>query len=35
MRKHIVSGAKIWTIRIVVEHNAGTQREARFKLSVG
>jgi subtilisin family serine protease len=30
-----LAGSKAWTIRVVVEHNSGAQREARFKLSLG
>jgi subtilisin family serine protease len=30
-----LAGAKVWTIRVVVQHNGGTQREARFKLKLG
>jgi subtilisin family serine protease len=30
-----LKGAKQWQIRIIVEHNGGATREARFKLSLG
>ena len=30
-----LKGAKVWQIRIVVEHKDGSVREARFKLTVG
>jgi subtilisin family serine protease len=30
-----LAGAKVWQIRVVVEHQNGAQREARFKLSLG
>jgi subtilisin family serine protease len=30
-----LAGAKVWTIRVIVRHNGGAQREARFKLSLG
>jgi subtilisin family serine protease len=30
-----LAGAKVWTIRVVVQHNGGAQREARFKLTLG
>jgi subtilisin family serine protease len=29
------AGAKLWYIRVVVDHNDGRRREARFKLSLG
>jgi hypothetical protein len=30
-----LKGARVWQIRLVVEHNNGSVREARFKLSLG
>jgi hypothetical protein len=30
-----LQGAKVWQIRVIIEHTNGTQREARFKLSLG
>jgi hypothetical protein len=30
-----LQGAKVWQIRVVIEHKDGTQREARFKLNLG
>lgn len=30
-----LQGAKVWQIRIVVEHKSGATREARFKLNLG
>jgi len=30
-----LKGAKVWQIRVVVEHKNGSVREARFKLSLG
>lgn len=30
-----LQGAKVWQIRVVVEHTDGTAREARFKLTLG
>jgi subtilisin family serine protease len=29
------TGSKVWQIRVIVEHKNGSQREARFKLSLG
>jgi len=29
------AGAKVWQIRVIVEHVTGTTREARFKLTLG
>jgi subtilisin family serine protease len=30
-----LAGSKVWTIRVIVQHNGGAQREARFKLALG
>ncbi len=30
-----LKGAKVWQIRVLVEHDNGCKREARFKLTVG
>ena len=30
-----LQGAKLWQIRVVIEHKDGTRREARFKLNLG
>jgi subtilisin family serine protease len=30
-----LKGAKVWQIRVLVEHDNGSKREARFKLTVG
>jgi subtilisin family serine protease len=30
-----LAGAKVWTIRVIVEHHKGAKREARFNLSLG
>lgn len=30
-----LQGAKVWQIRVVIEHKDGTAREARFKLNLG
>jgi hypothetical protein len=30
-----LAGAKEWTIRLLVEHENGTTREARFLLTLG
>ena len=30
-----LGGSKVWQIRVVVEHNSGAKREARFKLQLG
>jgi hypothetical protein len=29
------AGAKVWQLRVIVEHTSGTKREARFKLTLG
>jgi subtilisin family serine protease len=30
-----LQGAKVWQVRVIVEHKNGTEREARFKLNLG
>jgi hypothetical protein len=30
-----LKGATVWQIRVVVEHNNGSVREARFKMTLG
>jgi hypothetical protein len=30
-----LQGAKVWQIRVLVEHKSGATREARFKLNLG
>jgi hypothetical protein len=30
-----LQGAKIWQVRVLVEHKNGATREARFKLNLG
>ena len=31
----VFAGAKVWQIRVIVEHTSGTKREARFRLTLG
>jgi hypothetical protein len=30
-----LAGAKVWNVRLIVQHGNGAQRETRFKLNLG